>query len=123
MAFAGDDVQEEFAAAKAAEVEAELPPVEAAVALPGWGQWAGRSREPAWLVAANQKARQCVPRTPFTARTAGRTRLCIPSTLLADLCIHVCSSALLSEANARHAGSGKGSLRRLSGGTQSSRTS
>ena len=48
-AFAGDDVAAEFAAAKAAEVEAELPKAEVASQLPGWGAWAGEQKEPRWL--------------------------------------------------------------------------
>ena len=60
LAFAGDDVQADFAAAKAAEVEEELPTAEVAGALPGWGQWAGSARQPAWLVAEQKKALQCV---------------------------------------------------------------
>lgn len=59
LAFAGDDVQAEFAAAKAAEVGEELPPADVAAPLPGWGQWAGRSRQPAWLAAAKDKALKC----------------------------------------------------------------
>ena len=60
LAFAGDDVQADFAAAKAAEVGEELPPADVDAPLPGWGQWAGRAREPAWLAAAKDKARKCV---------------------------------------------------------------
>jgi U3 small nucleolar RNA-associated protein 14 len=56
QAFAGDDVAAEFAAEKASEVAAELPPVEAPSALPGWGSWAGNQKEPAWMAAARRKA-------------------------------------------------------------------
>ena len=59
LAFAGDDVQAEFAAAKAAEVGEELPLADVAAQLPGWGQWAGRSRQPAWLAAAKNNALKC----------------------------------------------------------------
>jgi U3 small nucleolar RNA-associated protein 14 len=55
-AFAGDDVEAEFASEKAAEVEAELPPAEVAGQLPGWGTWSNQQKEPAWMVAARAKA-------------------------------------------------------------------
>lgn len=55
-AFAGDDVAAEFEAAKEAEVEAELPKVEAPSLLPGWGAWASQQREPGWMIAARVKA-------------------------------------------------------------------
>jgi hypothetical protein len=55
-AFAGDDVEAEFAAEKTAEVEAELPSAEVAGQLPGWGTWSNQQREPAWMVAAKAKA-------------------------------------------------------------------
>ncbi|KFM25617.1 U3 small nucleolar RNA-associated protein 14 [Auxenochlorella protothecoides] len=58
MAFANDDVAAEFAAEKASEVEAELPKVEGVGTLPGWGNWAGAQREPAWMAAARRKAEQ-----------------------------------------------------------------
>ncbi|PRW50835.1 U3 small nucleolar RNA-associated 14-like protein A [Chlorella sorokiniana] len=64
-AFAGDDVAAEFAAAKAAEVEEELPQVEEELPqedvpgmLPGWGTWAGQQREPQWVTDAKRKAAQ-----------------------------------------------------------------
>ncbi|KAL4441441.1 hypothetical protein ABPG77_001945 [Micractinium sp. CCAP 211/92] len=57
-AFAGDDVQAEFAAAKAAEVEGELPQEEVPGTLPGWGTWAGQQREPKWVTDAKKKAEQ-----------------------------------------------------------------
>lgn len=60
-AFAGDDVQAEFDAEKAAEAEAEAPAVEEPSQLPGWGNWADRQREPAWLLSAKAQAQQCVP--------------------------------------------------------------
>jgi len=75
LAFAGDDVQAEFAAAKAAEVGEELPPADVAAPLPGWGQWAGRSREPAWLAAAKDKALKCASTcTTCPAWGYGRSR-------------------------------------------------
>jgi U3 small nucleolar RNA-associated protein 14 len=55
-AFAGDDVEGEFEAAKAAEVAAELPSAEVEGQLPGWGTWSGQQREPAWMAAARAKA-------------------------------------------------------------------
>ena len=58
-AFAGDDVAAEFEATKAAEAEAELPPIEAPLVLPGWGAWASQQREPKWLVEAKAKAERC----------------------------------------------------------------
>lgn len=57
-AFAGDDVVMEFAQAKAAEVESELPADDDIPgSLPGWGTWASTSkREPRWLLEAKAKA-------------------------------------------------------------------
>jgi U3 small nucleolar RNA-associated protein 14 len=55
-AFAGDDVEGEFEADKAAEVAAELPAAEVEGQLPGWGAWSGQQREPAWMAAARAKA-------------------------------------------------------------------
>eukprot|EP00775_Hariotina_reticulata_P004466 gene4466-4722_t len=55
-AFAGDDVEADFAAEKAAEVAAELPAAEVAGQLPGWGTWSNQQKEPAWMVAAKAKA-------------------------------------------------------------------
>eukprot|EP00850_Spirogloea_muscicola_P020872 SM000229S07508 [mRNA] locus=s229:181901:185230:+ [translate_table: standard] len=52
-AFAGDDVEAEFAAAKSAALAEEVPAVEGPVSLPGWGQWTGvqkRRGPPAWLL-------------------------------------------------------------------------
>jgi U3 small nucleolar RNA-associated protein 14 len=56
MAFAGDDVQAEFAAEKVAEAEAEAPAEEVPSQLPGWGAWAAQQRKPGWLAAAEEKA-------------------------------------------------------------------
>ena len=56
LAFAGDDVQAEFAADKAAEAEAEAPKVDAPSQLPGWGAWASSQRRPGWMAAAQAKA-------------------------------------------------------------------
>eukprot|EP00873_Tetraselmis_striata_P003871 jgi/Tetstr1/424135/TSEL_014744.t1 len=58
MAFAGDDVEAEFAEAKRAEVEAELPAVETPGLVPGWGMWAGQQREPRWMKEERAKAEQ-----------------------------------------------------------------
>jgi U3 small nucleolar RNA-associated protein 14 len=55
-AFAGDDVEAEFAAEKSAAVEEELPAVDAPVQLPGWGGWSGQQREPKWMQDARSKA-------------------------------------------------------------------
>ena len=56
MAFAGDDVQAEFAAEKAAEAEAEAPAQELPSQLPGWGAWAAQQCKPGWLADAEAKA-------------------------------------------------------------------
>lgn len=55
-AFAGDDVQAEFEAVKAAEAEAEAPAAEAPSLLPGWGAWAAQQCTPGWMAAAQDKA-------------------------------------------------------------------
>ena len=60
-AFAGDDVVADFAAEKAAEAEAEAPADEGPSLLPGWGAWAGQQRTPAWIAAAQAKAKKCGP--------------------------------------------------------------
>ena len=57
-AFAGDDVQADFDAAKAAEAEEEAPSVEEPSELPGWGSWASRQRKPHWLLNAKAKAQK-----------------------------------------------------------------
>ncbi|PSC76740.1 U3 small nucleolar RNA-associated 14-like protein A isoform A [Micractinium conductrix] len=57
-AFAGDDVQADFAAQKAAEVEGELPQEEVPGVMPGWGTWASQQREPQWVADAKRKAKQ-----------------------------------------------------------------
>ena len=56
-AFAGDDVQTDFEAAKTAETEAELPQEDLLTDLPGWGLWASqRKAPPKWLTDAKAKA-------------------------------------------------------------------
>lgn len=55
-AFAGDDVEAEFAADKAAAVAEELPSIEEPSTLPGWGAWAGQQRNPKWMQTAKDKA-------------------------------------------------------------------
>ncbi|KAK9806336.1 hypothetical protein WJX72_010623 [[Myrmecia] bisecta] len=57
-AFAGDDVEAEFAAEKAAEVAEELPDIETPSVMPGWGAWAGQAREPRWMQDARTKAQK-----------------------------------------------------------------
>ena len=58
-AFAGDDVQADFEAAKAAEVESELPQEDLPQELPGWGLWASqRKAPPRWLTEAKDRAAQ-----------------------------------------------------------------
>jgi hypothetical protein len=52
---AGDDVEAEFAAEKAAEIEGELPKVEEVGALPGWGVWADQQKEPRWVKEQKEK--------------------------------------------------------------------
>uniref|UniRef100_A0A7S1Q7D2 Uncharacterized protein n=1 Tax=Neobodo designis TaxID=312471 RepID=A0A7S1Q7D2_NEODS len=42
-AFARDDIDEDFTAAKAAQVEEALKPEDANASLPGWGEWGGES--------------------------------------------------------------------------------
>lgn len=56
MAFAGDDVEAEFAADKAAEVAAELPNIEEPSSLPGWGAWTSQQKDPKWMRDAKAKA-------------------------------------------------------------------
>ena len=56
LAFAGDDVQADFAADKADEAEAEAPKADAPSQLPGWGAWASSQRKPGWMAAAQAKA-------------------------------------------------------------------
>lgn len=93
-AFAGDDVQADFDAAKAAEAEAEAPIVEEPAQLPGWGAWASHQRKPLWLLTAKARAAACVLRDS-----------CI---LRADLhinnerCMHVYSLLLLALAGIKH---------------------
>ena len=57
-AFAGDDVEEEFAAQKAEDVEADLPNVAVDKVLPGWGSWASQQREPRFIRLQRQKAEE-----------------------------------------------------------------
>ena len=54
-AFAGDDVVAEFEAAKDEEAGRELPKIEAPSLLPGWGTWAGKQKEPQWMIAEKAK--------------------------------------------------------------------
>ncbi|KXZ48222.1 hypothetical protein GPECTOR_29g127 [Gonium pectorale] len=56
QAFAGDDVEAEFAAEKAAAVTEELPEIQEPSSLPGWGAWAGQQRNPKWMQAAKDRA-------------------------------------------------------------------
>ncbi|EFJ43959.1 hypothetical protein VOLCADRAFT_121361 [Volvox carteri f. nagariensis] len=56
QAFAGDDVEEEFAAEKASAVAEELPHVDEPSGMPGWGAWASQQRNPKWMQAAKEKA-------------------------------------------------------------------
>lgn len=58
MAFAGDDVEADFAAQKAEEAEAEAPPAEDGKMLPGWGSWASAKRLQRDADAAAKKAQQ-----------------------------------------------------------------
>ena len=39
----------------------EAPAVEEPSQLPGWGNWADRQREPAWLLSAKAQAQKCAP--------------------------------------------------------------
>ncbi|CAD7700247.1 unnamed protein product, partial [Ostreobium quekettii] len=58
MAFAGDDVELDFAVEKARDTEAELPNVKEPCMLPGWGRWASEQREPRWMVEAKKAAQR-----------------------------------------------------------------
>lgn len=49
MAFADDDVNDEFEKEKTAEVSHELPKVEEISLLPGWGRWKDEQQEPKWM--------------------------------------------------------------------------
>ena len=49
MAFADDDVHDEFRAEKEAEVAQELPKSEEISLLPGWGRWKNEQKEPKWM--------------------------------------------------------------------------
>jgi U3 small nucleolar RNA-associated protein 14 len=42
-AFARDDIDQDFAAAKAAQVEAAMKPEDPNASLPGWGEWGGEN--------------------------------------------------------------------------------
>lgn len=55
-AFAGDDVEAEFAAMKEAEVTQGLPSVEVDKVLPGWGSWASEQKEPRYIREQRQQA-------------------------------------------------------------------
>ncbi|GIL87950.1 hypothetical protein Vretifemale_15914 [Volvox reticuliferus] len=56
QAFAGDDVEAEFAEEKAAAVAEELPGVDEPSIIPGWGAWASNQRNSKWMQAAKEKA-------------------------------------------------------------------
>ncbi|GAX81102.1 hypothetical protein CEUSTIGMA_g8536.t1 [Chlamydomonas eustigma] len=58
LAFAGDDVEAEFAAEKAEDVASELPKIEEPSTLPGWGMWSSAQREPKWMRDAKEKAKK-----------------------------------------------------------------
>ena len=49
MAFADDDVHDEFRAEKEAEVAQELPKAKEISLLPGWGRWKDEQKEPRWM--------------------------------------------------------------------------
>jgi U3 small nucleolar RNA-associated protein 14 len=51
----GDDVEADFAAEKAAEIDGELPKVEEVGVLPGWGVWADQQQEPRWVREQKEK--------------------------------------------------------------------
>ncbi|GIL67776.1 hypothetical protein Vafri_21053 [Volvox africanus] len=56
QAFAGDDVEAEFADEKAAAVAEELPDVDEPSLIPGWGAWASNQRNSNWMKEAKEKA-------------------------------------------------------------------
>ncbi|XP_075264252.1 uncharacterized protein LOC142356177 [Convolutriloba macropyga] len=74
MAFAGDDVEAEFAEAKRAEVEAELPDIETPSVMPGWGTWTTQQREPRWMKEKREKAE--LERKRAAMARAGRQEGC-----------------------------------------------
>ena len=61
MAFAEDDVHDEFQKEKEAEVGEELPKVEQISLLPGWGRWKGEQQEPKWMQEKRAKNTRYVP--------------------------------------------------------------
>ena len=56
-AFADDDIEAEFEKEKLADVDAELPNIDAPKNLPGWGAWGGDQRVPKWMKDAEKKAK------------------------------------------------------------------
>eukprot|EP00252_Welwitschia_mirabilis_P010496 TRINITY_DN2378_c0_g1_i2.p1 TRINITY_DN2378_c0_g1~~TRINITY_DN2378_c0_g1_i2.p1 ORF type:complete len:1024 (+),score=313.79 TRINITY_DN2378_c0_g1_i2:359-3430(+) len=60
-AFAGDDVQMEFERAKEETVNEELPPTEAVVSLPGWGEWTHVQQKmglPKWILKKQEEEKR-----------------------------------------------------------------
>ena len=83
-AFAGDDVQADFEAAKATEAEAELPQEELPTDLPGWGLWASqRKAPPKWLTEARARAAECA--APFCLGPWFKQLLC--TTCISTCCL------------------------------------
>ncbi|KAI8471775.1 MAG: Utp14 protein-domain-containing protein [Monoraphidium minutum] len=76
-AFAGDDVAGEFEAAKAAEVEEQLPKEDVPGLMPGWGLWAGQQREPKWMAEARTKAARKKAAAAGARRDAGLAHVVI----------------------------------------------
>ena len=56
-AFADDDIEAEFEKEKLADIDAELPNVDAPKNLPGWGAWGSDQRVPKWMKDAEKKAK------------------------------------------------------------------
>ena len=52
----GEDVQKEFAEAKAKAVERELPKFDAPALMPGWGTWKDQQKTPQWMLDARREA-------------------------------------------------------------------
>ncbi|KAK3275336.1 hypothetical protein CYMTET_16523, partial [Cymbomonas tetramitiformis] len=72
-----DDVVTEFEQQKDAEVEKELPKVDAPVMLPGWGAWAGAQKEPAFMKRAREKAEKEKVAAAKSRKDAGKKHVMI----------------------------------------------
>mmetsp|Transcript_5357 Transcript_5357/g.11731 ORF Transcript_5357/g.11731 Transcript_5357/m.11731 type:complete len:1130 (-) Transcript_5357:373-3762(-) len=77
MAFAGDDVEEEFAKEKADAVAAELPHIEEPSSLPGWGAWSEQQRDPKWMRDARDKVKKEREKAAESRKDAGMRNVVI----------------------------------------------